>query len=632
MDSPSAADGLDGLNTPLNRLKKLSEQLDVELFLRSAESIDEEDNVPAHLVHSAISMDEDVDMDVDVFRTPSAAGHVHDPSAMRLGEELVPQGTGVSRFLNSLQKAAIHSSTASGEGDVFSADLLRRNFEEEDDLSSDYDSDSEDDEAFLSKRAEARRNDVSFFTNPKGGRTTQAALESHYASFDVMGIFADAVEAVAEFAVRPDVSAGKLQGALVEALVSLDTQDVDIRNLGSTHFLVVCDGVMQIDVQICVSASMRQRVIVCAFASLYSAQGNEGAGNGPDVAGAGAGDGGNGIRPPRDELTAKRTQFVEHLWVCLRRMMLARSALEHVSEEDACAMHDSPTHGPSFFGLCPILVTQMQSLILREAQEKALTRPEKELAHVVLRELLRPMYQEHGLDTTLLSPDYDEENGRKGRKKGKGGRSAGEGDDDSDDNEEEEAARSIQKEVFGTALTKTLVQVDRLSDLLRMRCEADLLRRASALLTDFAASSAAQSSALSMGFLAKFRNVSCGQGSVAGGGSGKVSAMRFEDTLPLYYCRCIQARTYLCTLYVTPRLICLYFPASGSKQALQVEDLCHVSEKKGVLSLSFEHFVDSVELVLTPIVASAPQLRSLLEHVKTSFPSPLSSFAVPPRV
>ena len=108
--------------------------------------------------------------------------------------------------------------------------------------------------------------------------------------------------------------------------------------------------------------------------------------------------------------------------------------------------------------------------------------------------------------------------------------------------------------------------------------------------------------------------------------------MRFEDTLPLYYCRCIQARTYLCTLYVTPRLICLYFPASGSKQALQVEDLCHVSEKKGVLSLSFEHFVDSVELVLTPIVASAPQLRSLLEHVKTSFPSPLSSFAVPPRV
>jgi hypothetical protein len=634
MDSLVTDDGTDGLNTPLNRLEKLAEQLDLELFLRSAESIDKEDNVPAHLLDSAVFMDE------DVFSTPSVAGHVHNPSTMQLGEELVPQGTGVSRFLNSLQKAAI---TTSGEGDIFSADLLRRNFEEEDDLSSDYDSDSETDEALLSQRAEARRNDVSLFTNPKGGRTTQAALESHYASFEVMGIFDKTVDAVAEFAVRPDVSAGKLQGALVEALVSLDTQDVDIRNLGPTHFLVVCDGVMQIDVQICVSVSMRQRVIVCAFASLYSAQENEGAGNGPHVAGAGAGDGGNGISRPRDELTAKRTQFVEHLWACLRRMTLARSALEHVSEEDACAMQDSPTHGPSIFGLCPILVSQMQSLILREAQEKASTRPEKELAHVVLWELLRTMYHEHGLDTARgPDHDYDEKEGRKEGMQGKGGRCVGEGDDNYDVNKEEEeeeeeesgTARNIQKEkeVFGTALTKTLVQVDRLADLLRMRCEADLLRRASTILTDLAASNEAQSSALSMGFLAKFRNVSCGQGSVVGGGAGKVSAMRFEDTLPLYYCSCIQAGTYPCTLYITPRLICLHFPASGSKQALQVVDLCHVSEKKGVLTLTFEHFVDIVELVLTPIVASAPQLRTLLEHVKTSFPSPVSSFAVPPRV
>ena len=126
MDSLVTDDGTDGLNTPLNRLEKLAEQLDLELFLRSAESIDKEDNVPAHLLDSAVFMDE------DVFSTPSVAGHVHNPSTMQLGEELVPQGTGVSRFLNSLQKAAI---TTSGEGDIFSADLLRRNFEEEDDLS-----------------------------------------------------------------------------------------------------------------------------------------------------------------------------------------------------------------------------------------------------------------------------------------------------------------------------------------------------------------------------------------------------------------------------------------------------------------------------------------------------------------
>jgi len=611
MNSPTrtSAQGLpdEGINTPLDRLEKLAKSLDVELFLRSAASADDEDSNVSTLLKSAMSLDDGDSSDVGGFSgvsgdqpTPDTE-RSHDPSALlvsmeahQLGREsFVPQDTGVSRFLDTLKGCRKGKNQ-----EVLSSALLKRNFEEEDDMSSDYDSDA-DDESELMRRAEARRNDVSVFSS--GPRIEPAGLAARYACLEALALGEadiEGLDAVAEFSVRPDVSAGKLQGALVEALEVLDTHEVDIRSLNTSHFFVSCDGRLRIDVQFCIEQSMRQRVIVCTFSSLCSSVDPHG----------------------NQELQTKRFQFIEHMWQALRTMQLALSSLESVSEQDACSAKDSRVHGPAWFGLDPVFVRQMQELVLYETVQVAQSRPEKALVHVALSQVLLPMYQEHGLETDGLRHilgEYDNI-------------ANGAGADDVDVSPffgsiEHADSRSPKEEMYGTALTKCLVQVDRLSDLLRMRCQTTLQSRADSVLTDLCNSGVAQSSPAHMSFLDKFRSTKC-----AGGGGGArqgviVSSMKFRDTVPLYYCRCISSGTYPCTLYVTPRLVCLYFTASGSKQALLLQDLCHVSQDKAVLTLSFEHFIDTVEVRIAPMMADVAHVRLVLETAQRTFDSNLDA-------